>query len=174
MRRIRLAVLGAAAALAAVAALGGCSDNNSGGGSSYGSSSPSATTGSPNASPAAPAALDTQNAGSLGTVLVDGDGRTLYLFEADKSTESTCKGGCATAWPPLLTSGKTSVGGSAQSKLLGTTKRSDGTTQVTYNGHPLYTYAGDAKPGDANGQALDQFGALWYVLDASGNKITKT
>ncbi|EGX56801.1 lipoprotein [Streptomyces zinciresistens K42] len=115
--------------------------------------------------------VKTASAGKLGTILVDEKGRTLYLFEADKSTTSTCDGSCAAAWPPLVTSGSPSTGGSAKSSLLGTSKRSDGTTQVTYNGHPVYRYAGDSKPGDTNGQALNQFGAEWYVLDAAGNKV---
>ncbi|MET9763550.1 hypothetical protein ABZ016_31665 [Streptomyces sp. NPDC006372] len=115
--------------------------------------------------------VKTASAGKLGTILVDGKGRTLYLFEADKSTTSTCSGACAAAWPPLLTSGAPSAGGSAQSGLLGTSKRSDGKEQVTYHGHPLYRYAGDAAPGDTNGQGLDQFGAEWYVLNAGGDKV---
>lgn len=90
--------------------------------------------------------MQTASAKKLGTILVDGKGRTLYLFEADKSTTSTCNGGCATAWPPLLTSGSPSVGGSAKSGLLGTSKRSDGKTQVTYHGHPLYGYAETPRP----------------------------
>ena len=110
-------------------------------------------------------------AGKLGTILVDANGRTLYLFEADKSTQSTCNGACAAAWPPLLTSGGPTAGGSAKPGLLGTTKRSDGKTQVTYNGHPLYGYAGDSKPGDTNGEGLNQFGAAWYVLNTSGEKV---
>ncbi|MER6414937.1 COG4315 family predicted lipoprotein [Streptomyces humidus] len=118
--------------------------------------------------------VKTASSGKLGTILVSGTGRTLYLFEADKSTTSTCNGACAAAWPPLLTSGSPSTGGSAQSKLLGTSKRSDGKTQVTYNGHPLYLYAGDSKAGDTNGQALNQFGAEWYVLDAGGNKVDRS
>ncbi|MFE1950895.1 hypothetical protein ACFW9D_10545 [Streptomyces sp. NPDC059524] len=172
MRRMRLAVVGTAAFLT-IAATSGCSDDNGGGGSSYASPS-SSTSKSPSSAPSGAAAeVKTAKVGDLGTVLVDGKGRTLYLFEADKSTSSTCKGGCATAWPPLLTEGKASVGGSAQDKLLGTTKRDDGKTQVTYHGHPVYGYAGDTKPGDANGQALNQFGAEWYVLDADGNKVDK-
>ncbi|WP_405626498.1 hypothetical protein [Streptomyces sp. NBC_01396] len=115
--------------------------------------------------------VKTATAGKLGTILVDAKGRTLYLFEADKSTQSTCNGSCAAAWPPLLTSGSPTAGGSAKSGLLGTTKRSDGKTQVTYHGHPLYGYAGDSKPGDTNGQDLNQFGAAWYVLDVSGQKV---
>ncbi|MFI1167021.1 hypothetical protein ACH4UM_26335 [Streptomyces sp. NPDC020801] len=133
------------------------------------SQSPSAPASS--ASAGAPAVVKTAKAGKLGTILVDAEGHTLYLFEADKSTESTCNGACAAAWPPLLTSGNPTAGDSAQSGLLGTTKRSDGKMQVTYHGHPLYGYAGDAKPGDTNGEGLNQFGAAWYVIDASGQKV---
>lgn len=166
MMRIRLAVVWTAA-LVTIAAASGCS--NGGGGSSSSSSPPATATSS--ASAGAQAMVKTASAGKLGTILVNGKGRTLYLFEADKSTTSTCNGACAAAWPPLLTSGAPSAGGSAKSSLLGSSKRSDGTTQVTYHGHPVYGYAGDSKPGDTNGQALNQFGAEWYVLDASGNKV---
>ncbi|MGW7410632.1 COG4315 family predicted lipoprotein [Streptomyces sp. NPDC054833] len=106
-----------------------------------------------------------------GPILVDGKGSTLYLFEADTSTKSTCTGTCAAAWPPVLTSGAPKAAKGAKAALLGTTKRSDGSTEVTYNGHPLYYYAGDTKPGDTTGQELSQFGAKWYVLNASGNKV---
>ena len=108
---------------------------------------------------------------SLGRILVDGKGRTLYLFEADKGTTSACDGACASAWPPLTTDGKpTALNGLAAAKL-GTAARGDGTTGVTYNGHPLYTFAGDSAPGQATGQGSDGFGAEWYVLSAAGNAI---
>jgi predicted lipoprotein with Yx(FWY)xxD motif len=107
----------------------------------------------------------------VGTALVDGQGRTLYLFEADKGSTSTCTSACASLWPPATTSGKPTAGGGVDAAKLGTTKRSDGTLEVTYNGHPLYRYAPDTKPGDATGQGLNQFGAPWYVLAANGNKI---
>jgi predicted lipoprotein with Yx(FWY)xxD motif len=109
--------------------------------------------------------------GKLGTYLVDSKGMSLYLFEKDKSKKSTCSGACAKAWPPLLTTGKPKVGGSAKASLLGTTKRSDGKTQVTYNGHPLYYFIQDKKAGDTKGEGIDGFGAEWYVLSASGKKI---
>ena len=108
----------------------------------------------------------------LGKILVDSQGKTLYLFEQDTGTKSTCSGACATAWPPLRASGKPTVGGGAQASLIGTTPRSDGKPQVTYNGHPLYGYQGDSKPGDANGQGINAFGAPWYVLSATGTAIT--
>jgi predicted lipoprotein with Yx(FWY)xxD motif len=109
---------------------------------------------------------------SQSQILVDSTGRTLYLFEADSGTTSNCSGACAAAWPPLLTTGKPTTAAGARSSLIGTTKRSDGTSQVTYNGHPLYRFASDTKPGDATGQGVNGFGALWYVLSAAGNPIT--
>src|SRR5262245_9028203 len=116
------------------------------------------------------AALKTRH-GKLGTFLVDGHGRTLYLFQKDKTKRSTCSNACATDWPPLLTTGKAKVSGSARKALLGTTKRTDGTTQVTYKGHPLYTYSGDQKAGDTNGQGVSAFGARWYAVTASGKRV---
>jgi predicted lipoprotein with Yx(FWY)xxD motif len=107
-----------------------------------------------------------------GTALVDGAGRTLYLFEADDPTMSACSGACAQVWPPLLTQGSpVTVSGPAQSALVGSLARGDGTQQVTYDGHPLYYYAGDRNSGDSHGQDLDQFGASWYVVAPSGDKI---
>ena len=109
--------------------------------------------------------------GSLGTVLVDSQGRTVYLFEKDTGPKSTCFGACATEWPPVTTSGKPSAGSGVTASMLGTTKRSDGKTQVTYNDHPLYLFEADQKPGDATGQNVDAFGAKWYVLSPAGNKV---
>jgi predicted lipoprotein with Yx(FWY)xxD motif len=111
---------------------------------------------------------------SLGKILVDGKSHTLYLFEKDKSTKSTCSGKCATAWPPLLTKGKPKASGTVSASKLGTTKRSDGTTQVTYGGHPLYGFVGDkGKVGSTKGEGLDAFGAEWYVVGTNGKKIEK-
>jgi predicted lipoprotein with Yx(FWY)xxD motif len=107
-----------------------------------------------------------------GTALVDGAGRTLYLFEADSSTMSACDGGCAQVWPPLLTHGAaTAATAPLHSGLVGSVARADGTRQVTYNGHPLYYYVGDKKPGDSSGQGLNQFGAGWYIVAPAGGKI---
>jgi len=110
---------------------------------------------------------------SLGTFLVAGNGDTLYLFEADKSKKSTCNGACAQGWPPFLTKGKPSAGSGVKASLIGTTKRADGTTQVTYNGHPLYRYIGDTRPGTTNGEGSKAFGASWYVVKPNGKKIDK-
>ena len=107
----------------------------------------------------------------LGRILVDARGRTLYLFEKDKGAASSCDGACASVWPPLTTGGTAKAGPGVTAAKLGVTKRTDGRTELTYGGHPLYTYAGDQKPGDVQGQGLDQFGAEWYVLAPGGHKI---
>ena len=110
---------------------------------------------------------------SLGRILVDGKSHTLYLFEKDKRGRSACSGACAANWPPLLTKGAPKAGAAAKASLLGTIKRSDGTTQVTYNKHPLYTFVGDAgKRGATTGEGLDAFGARWYVVAAKGTART--
>jgi predicted lipoprotein with Yx(FWY)xxD motif len=106
---------------------------------------------------------------SLGRIIVDGKAHTLYLFQKDRHGKSACSGACAQNWPPLLTKGAPKAGPSAKSSLLGTTKRSDGTTQVTYNGHPLYTFVADnGKPGSTAGEGVEAFGARWYVVAAKG------
>ena len=109
--------------------------------------------------------------GGLGKILVDSEGRTVYLFEKDTGPMSTCFGACASAWPPVTVTGMPSAGMGVDKSMLGTTKRPDGTMQVTYSGHPLYYYAADQKPGDATGQNVDGFGAEWYVLSPAGNKV---
>ena len=109
--------------------------------------------------------------GKLGTFLVGTNGRTLYLFEKDKTKKSTCSDACATAWPPLLTTGKPNAAGKAKTSLIGTTKRADGKTQVTYKGHPVYYFVQDKKAGDTAGEGVDGFGAEWYVLAPNGKKI---
>jgi predicted lipoprotein with Yx(FWY)xxD motif len=119
---------------------------------------------------AAPAALITTKQGKLGTILAYGPKRlTVYLFEADTGGASTCSGGCPSVWPPV--SGHPQASGQAVSSHLGTITRADGTTQVTYNGHPLYLYSKDKDDGDTYGQGIKSFGAGWYVLTPSGNKV---
>jgi predicted lipoprotein with Yx(FWY)xxD motif len=108
---------------------------------------------------------------NLGKVLVNSKGQTLYLWQADKGSTSTCSGACASAWPPVTTKGAPVAGPGLSSAKLGTTMRSDGTTEVTYNGHPLYTFVGDSSPGQATGEGNPGFGAEWDVVSAAGNKI---
>jgi predicted lipoprotein with Yx(FWY)xxD motif len=110
---------------------------------------------------------------SLGKVLATGTGMSLYLFKADKHGKSACYGQCATYWPPLLKKGKITAGAGLKAKLLGTTKRKNGTLQVTYAGHPLYRFKLDKKIGQVAGQGQDFFGGKWYVLSSAGTAITK-
>ncbi|MDX6410706.1 MAG: hypothetical protein QOE91_222 [Gaiellaceae bacterium] len=107
----------------------------------------------------------------LGRILVDSRGMTLYDFAKDKSTASTCYGACAALWPPLTTKGRPVAGRGVRASLLGTTKRKDGKLEVTYNGHPLYYFVTDRKPGQTTGQGVNQFGAPWWVLSAAGKEI---
>lgn len=107
----------------------------------------------------------------LGRIIVDGKGRTLYLFEKDRHRRSACYGACATYWPPLLTHGKPTARAGAKQRLLGTTRRTNGSRQVTYAGHPVYRYIGDTRAGQTNGEGLDDFGAGWDALTPAGKKI---
>ena len=139
------------------------------GGSSTTSSSSSSQ---PSKTPASSTAATTVSATSnpeLGMVLVDSEGFTVYGFAKDKGTMSSCYGACAEAWPPVTTEGAPSAGEGATSSKLGTTKRKDGATQVTYAGHPLYTFVEDSQPGEANGNGVSAFGAEWNALDRSGS-----
>jgi predicted lipoprotein with Yx(FWY)xxD motif len=131
--------------------------------------SKSARTGTPPAT-AADSALGLRST-RLGRILVDSHGRTLYLFEADRPDMSNCSGACQSIWPALTSHGKPRAEGGVRSARIGTIAAGGGQRQVTYAGHPLYYYVADRKPGDTAGQALDQFGAEWYVLGASGRKI---
>jgi predicted lipoprotein with Yx(FWY)xxD motif len=106
----------------------------------------------------------------VGRVLVAANGRTLYLFTADKSKTSTCYGQCASYWPPLI-GAKPTAGTGLKASLLGTTKRKSGKLQVTYGGHPLYFFAQDKKAGDMNGQGFVHFGGAWWVVSAAGKKV---
>ena len=107
----------------------------------------------------------------FGTILTDGSGRSVYLFESDTGATSTCYNACAGLWPPLTTTSAGTAIAPAQSALVGTTPRRDGGKQVTYAGHPLYYYGGDQNPGDVNGQALNSFGGGWDLLKPSGVKV---
>jgi predicted lipoprotein with Yx(FWY)xxD motif len=109
----------------------------------------------------------------LGNAITTSSGHTLYLFRADHGTTSECYGQCAVYWPPLLTSGKPVASGRVKSSLLGTTKRKDGKLQVTYKGHPVYTYLPDKKPGQTAGEGSKAFGAAWYALAPSGATIDR-
>jgi len=109
---------------------------------------------------------------SLGKTLVDANGRTLYLFEGDRANVSTLSSAGAAVWPRFVASGPVKAGNGVQAALIGTATSPAGVKQVTYQGHPLYYYVGDSSPGSTRGQGLNEFGALWYGLGASGNAIT--
>ncbi len=180
----RVRVLGAAAALA----LAGCSGGDATGGTDgstapdgggvygdsgstdgAGGSTDGATDAAGGGDAAAGAATVAVGSTSLGDVLVDGDGMTLYLFDSDtQGGESTCYGGCASAWPPLLTEGDPAAGDGADDGMLGTVERTDGTTQVTYDGWPLYYWAQDSAAGDVNGQGVND---VWWVLGPNGAPV---
>jgi predicted lipoprotein with Yx(FWY)xxD motif len=150
MKRLPLAIAAVVAALVATAVLGA--------GLAAGSSAASGTT--------------VKVAKSrLGKIIVDGRGRTLYLFEKDRRGHSACSGACAGYWPPLLTAGKPVAGTGAKKSLLGTIRRSNGKKQVTYSGHPLYRFVQDTKAGQTKGQDTHFFGGGWYVISPSGKKV---
>jgi len=110
----------------------------------------------------------------LGKVLATRAGMTLYLFKVDKNGKSACYGKCATYWPPLMKTGKLTAGTGLKASLLGTTKRKNGTRQVTYAGHPLYRFKLDKRAGQVAGQGQNFFGGKWYALSAAGRAVTKT
>jgi predicted lipoprotein with Yx(FWY)xxD motif len=151
-------------ALGAVALLAAC------GGSSSAATNPSP---SPSPSPAATGEkIAVATNAKFGQILVDESGMTVYLFVSDTSTTSTCYTSCATVWPPVLTTGAPQAGTGAQASLLGTITRTDGKVEVTYAGHPLYYFVQDKAAGDAKGQGINGFGALWWVLSPAGAAIT--
>jgi len=117
--------------------------------------------------------VKTAKVSQFGTVLVGPNGHSLYYFAADKGKTSTCSGMCATFWPPLTTTGKPTASGTVKASLLGTTTRSGGVKQVTYDGHPVYYFADDKKAGQTAGQDFLGFGARWYLISPSGAAITK-
>ena len=104
----------------------------------------------------------------LGTILVDQDGKTLYLFEADSKNKSNCSGGCLNLWPPVMANGKATAGSGVTAGMIGT---ATGSSQVTYAGHPLYWFSGDTNAGDTNGQGLDDFGGEWYAISPAGAAV---
>ncbi len=179
---IALAAVASATALLA----GGCGSSSSGTSStsassaaasnspyshSGGEAAPASATGS-SSSPSGSVVVVASKHNGLGTILAAGpQRRTVYLFEADKGSSSSCTGACSQAWPPVTSTGEPTVAGAAVSADLGTITRSDDTKQITYRGHPLYFFAEDTSSSDAKGEGSTAFGAGWYVLKPSGSKI---
>jgi len=166
---IKLAAPLAVALLAATACSSGGSSSSSGSTSTSGSASPAAAA---PASSAASSTVITTKTSSGGSYLTNSAGRAIYLFMADSTGKSTCDGACASAWPPVIASGQPTAAGGAQASDLSTITRSDGTKQVTYDGHPLYYFVGDTGPGTVKGQGVDGFGAKWWLVAPSGSSIT--
>jgi predicted lipoprotein with Yx(FWY)xxD motif len=157
MTRARLSLAVLSASLVVLIAVAGC-----GGGSSSSTSAAGATGGGA-------ATIDVATNAQLGQILTDSKGDTVYVFAKDTNGKSACSGSCAGVWPPVTTSGSPKAGKGAVASKLGTTKRSDGSTQVTYAGHPLYTYTADSGPGATTGNGVNSFGALWYAVLPNGS-----
>ena len=156
-RRTSITVLAGAAALVLTLAIAGCGGSNN--------------TATPTTANGSAATIGVAN-DNLGDVLVNSQGRTLYLFQKDSGTKSACTGACAAAWPPLRANGKPTVGNGADASLVGTTRRSDGKPEVTYNGHPLYLFVKDQKAGDTNGEGVNAFGGSWYAVSPAGDQVS--
>jgi predicted lipoprotein with Yx(FWY)xxD motif len=157
IRALSLAVL--PASLVALVAVAGCG----------GSSSTTTSTSTAGATSTGAAAIEVAKNAQLGQILTDGNGDTVYAFAKDTNGKSACSGSCAGVWPPVTTSGSPKAGNGVDASKLGTTKRSDGSTQVTYAGRPLYTYTADTSAGDATGNGVNTFGGLWYAVQPNGS-----
>jgi predicted lipoprotein with Yx(FWY)xxD motif len=166
---IRLIAIGAASGLLLLAGCGGDDDEDSGGAAAT-ETSPTATSASKAASPTANGTAVKLAGSDYGQVLFDGDNQAIYLFDKEQGAKSECYGECAAAWPPVVTNGDPQAGQGVDTSLLGTIKRDDGTTQVTYGGHPLYYYAHEG-PGQVLCQNVDEFGGLWLVVKADGDPV---
>jgi len=151
---VRLALLLAAALVAA-----GCGSSSSSNGNPTGNGA---------------GTVITTRSGPAGTYLASSSGRAVYLFNGDSMNKSNCSGSCVSIWPPVAAKGTLSASGGASSSDLGTITRSDGTKQVTYNGHPLYYYAGDSGAGMTSGQGISGFGATWWLVGTSGSALTSS
>jgi predicted lipoprotein with Yx(FWY)xxD motif len=154
-----IALLGVLGAFTLSACGGGGGGSTSGGGESSAASS----------SESGGMTLTGAEVSGLGTVLVDSEGLTVYEFGKDQGTTSSCYGACEEGWPPVTTTGAPTAGEGAMSSQLGTTKRKDGSLQVTYAGHPLYTFIEDKSPGEANGNGSEAFGGLWSAVNEAGS-----
>jgi predicted lipoprotein with Yx(FWY)xxD motif len=157
-----------------VAGCGGDDDDDDGasGDTAAATEAAAPTTTEPASQPGAGAGTEIKTADSqFGQVLFDGDDQAIYYFDKEKGSQSECYDACAAAWPPVLTMGEPVAGGGAQPELLGTTQRDDGTTQVTYDGHPLYYYVNDPK-GEVDCHNVNEFGGLWLAVLPTGEPVS--
>jgi predicted lipoprotein with Yx(FWY)xxD motif len=169
----RLIAIGAAAGALALAGCGGDDDDSDGAAAETNVATEAAaptTTQPAQAGGGAGITIKTSES-QFGQVLFDGDDRAIYYFDKESGSKSECYGECAVAWPPVLTEGDPRAGSGAQAGLLGTTQRNDGTTQVTYDGHPLYYYIDDPK-GEVDCHNVNEFGGLWLAVQGNGQPVS--
>ena len=171
MNKVTLGGMAVAFGLLAAACGGGDGGGNGGAKAAGSTSPPAAAAPAPAASPSAAGAKVAVAKTKFGMALVDEQGHSLYLFEKDEKDESYCSGACAESWPPAITQGAPQAGAGVTASRLGTITRKDGQSQVTYGGHPLYTYEDDVRPGDVKGQDSKEFGADWYLVGADGKGL---
>jgi predicted lipoprotein with Yx(FWY)xxD motif len=169
---IRLIAIGAAAGALILAGCGGDDDDDGGEATAPAAAATTQATEPATQPGSGGAGTKIQTADSqYGAVLFDGDDRAIYYFDKEKGSTSECYGACAEAWPPVLTEGAPQPGQGAQAGLLGTTERDDGTTQVTYDGHPLYYYVDDPK-GEVLCHNVNEFGGLWLAVQGNGQPVS--
>jgi predicted lipoprotein with Yx(FWY)xxD motif len=171
---IRLIVIGATAGALLVAGCGGDDDDDPGAGG--GTATTLQATGPTNTAPAAPASTGAGTTiktgdSQFGDVLFDGDDQAIYYFDKESGPASECYGACADAWPPVLTKGEPRAAAGVEQGLLGTTQRDDGTTQVTYDGHPLYLYAHEG-PNQVTCHDVSEFGGLWLAVEPNAQAVS--
>jgi predicted lipoprotein with Yx(FWY)xxD motif len=164
-------VAGVGGALGAAVVVAACSSAASSG-TAAAPASPAGSSSSSSGSSASGATVIETATSSGGTFLTNGSGRAVYLWAKDTGDMSNCTGACAGAWPPVTTTGTATASGAAKASDIGTITRSDGTKQVTYDGHPLYYFSGDSGPGTATGQGNDGFGAKWWLVAPTGSDVT--
>jgi len=169
--RTKLAA-GVGGAVGAALLVAACSSGGSSSAGAAASGSPAAAASSSSGASASGGTVIETASSSAGTFLTDGSGRAVYLWAKDTGDTSNCTGACAGAWPPVTATGSVTASGSAKASDLGTITRSDGTKQVTYDGHPLYYFSGDSGPGTASGQGSDGFGAKWWLVAPTGSDVT--
>jgi len=170
-KRTKLFV-GVGGAVAAAATVAACSSAASSTAAAPAASPAGASSSSTGAGASAGGTVITTAKSSAGTVLTNGSGKAVYLWAKDTGDMSNCNGACAGAWPPVTTTGTATAAGGATASDIGTITRSDGTKQVTYDGHPLYYFSGDSGPGMASGQGSDAFGAKWWLVAPAGSDVT--
>ena len=165
-------VAGVGGALGAAVVVAACSSGGTSSSAAAPAASPAGGSSSSAGASSSGGTVITTAKSSGGTVLASSSGRAVYLWAKDTGDMSNCNGACAGAWPPVTTTGTATASGAAKASDIGTITRSDGTKQVTYDGHPLYYFSGDSGPGTASGQGSDAFGAKWWLVAPTGSDVT--